>query len=121
MPEGVKVYRAPLGGQTDRALLETFRRIAEVEEEFHELDVEGRVIPYRHRAGGVVWFDFKVICGWGRSQHDYLDLSKRFHTVIVSDVPLMGLAFPYHPPPFPLITHPSYNTPANISTSAQPP
>src|SRR5690242_20910109 len=41
------------------------------------------VIPYLHRAGGVVWFEFPVICGWGRSQHDYLDLSKRFHTVIV--------------------------------------
>jgi len=45
MLEGVKVYHTPLGEQTDRALLETFRRIAEVEEEFHELDVEGRVIP----------------------------------------------------------------------------
>src|SRR3989441_7673241 len=91
MLEGVKVYHTPLGAETDRALLEAFKRIAEVEEESHELDVEGRVIPYRHRAGGVVWFDFKVICGRGRSQHDYLDLSKRFHTVIVSEVPRMGL------------------------------
>jgi len=62
-----------------------------VEEERHALDVEGRVIPYRHRAGGVVWFDFKVICGWGRSQNDYIDLAKRFHTVVVSGVPRMGL------------------------------
>src|SRR6266700_1184820 len=78
---------APLGAEADRALMEAFKKIAEVEEEFHELDVEGRVIPYRHRAGGVVWFDFKMICGWGRSQHDYLDLSRRFHAVIVSGVP----------------------------------
>ena len=92
MLEGVKTYHAPLGADTDRALIEAFVKIAEVEEEFHELDVEGRVIAYRHRAGGVVWFDFKVICGWGRSQHDYLDLSRRFHTVIVSGVPRMGLA-----------------------------
>jgi cell division protein ZapE len=91
MLEGVKIYHAPLGAETDRALMQAFRRIAEVEEEFHELDVEGRVIAYRHRAGGVVWFDFKVICGWGRSQHDYLDLSRRFHTVIVSEVPRLGL------------------------------
>ena len=54
-------------------------------------DVEGRVIPYRHRAGGVVWFDFKAICGWGRSQNDYIDLAKRFHTVVISGVPRMGL------------------------------
>jgi cell division protein ZapE len=71
--------------------MEAFRRIAEVEEEYHELDVEGRVIPYRHRAGGVVWFDFKVICGWGRSQNDYIDLAKRFHAIVVSGVPRMGV------------------------------
>jgi len=87
----VKVYHAPLEPDTDRALMQAFRQIAEVEEERHELDVEGRVIPYRHRAGGVVWFDFRAICGGGRSQNDYIDLAKRFHTVVVSGVPRMGL------------------------------
>jgi len=87
----VKVYHSPLTPETDRALMEAFKQIAEVEEEDHELDVEGRVIPYRHRAAGVVWFDFKVICGWGRSQNDYIDLTKRFHTVIVSGVPRMSI------------------------------
>ncbi|MGH8623161.1 MAG: cell division protein ZapE [Burkholderiales bacterium] len=87
----VQVYHAPLAPETDHALMHAFRQIAEVEEELHELDVEGRVIPYRHRAGGVVWFDFTVICGWGRSQNDYIDLAKRFHTVVVSGVPRMGL------------------------------
>ena len=38
-----------------------------------------------------MWFDFKVICGWGRSQNDYIDLAKRFHTVVVAGVPRMGL------------------------------
>jgi len=87
----VKVYHAPLAAETDQALMQAFKQIAEVEEERHPLDVEGRVIPYRHRAGGVVWFDFKVICGWGRSQNDYIDLAKRFHTVVISGVPRMGL------------------------------
>lgn len=89
--EQVAVYLWPLGADCDRRLIETFRQIAEVEEERHQLDVEGRLIRYRHRAGGVVWFDFKVICGWGRSQNDYLDLARRFHTIIVSGVPRMGL------------------------------
>src|SRR5690606_784598 len=87
----VKVYHAPLTPETDAALMEAFRQVAEVEEEHHELDVEGRVIPYRHRAGGVVWFDFSVICGWGRSQNDYIDLARRFHTLIVSGVPRMSI------------------------------
>ena len=85
--EQVQVYHTPLGAEAEAALMATFRRIADVEEEAHDLDVEGRVIPYRHRAGGVVWFDFAVLCGHGRSQIDYLDLAKRFHSVIVSGVP----------------------------------
>ena len=88
--EQVQVYHMPLGPDAEAALMATFRRIADVEEEHHELDVEGRVIPYRHRAGGVVWFDFRVLCGHGRSQLDYLDLAKRFHSVIVSGVPPFG-------------------------------
>jgi cell division protein ZapE len=55
------------------------------------LVIEGRVIPYRHRAGGVIWLDFDVLCGWGRSQHDYLELAQDFHTVIVSNVPRIGV------------------------------
>ena len=89
--EQVRMYLTPAGPEADRALAEAFGRIAEVEDESPELEMEGRVIPCRRRAGGVVWLDFKVICGWGRSQHDYLELSRRFHTVIVSDVPRMGL------------------------------
>jgi len=119
MLEGVKTYHAPLGADTDRALIEAFGKIAEVEEEFHELDVEGRVIAYRHRAGGVVWFDFKVICGWGRSQHDYLDLSRRFHTVIVSDVPRMGLGLAEEARRFTLMVDVFYDNRVKLIVSAE--
>jgi cell division protein ZapE len=88
--ERVRVYHTPLGPDAEDALAAAFRQVADVEEEFHELDVEGRVIPYRHRAGGVVWFDFEVLCGGPRSQLDYLDLATRFHTVIVSNVPRLS-------------------------------
>jgi cell division protein ZapE len=119
MLEGVEVYHTPLGADSDDALMGAFKRIAEVEEEFHELDVEGRVIPYRHRAGGVVWFDFKVICGWGRSQHDYLDLSRRFHTVIVSNVPRMGLALAEEARRFTLMVDVYYDQRVKLVVSAE--
>jgi len=115
----VKAYHAPLAPETDRALLETFKQIAEVEEESHELDVEGRVIPYRHRAGGVVWFDFKVICGWGRSQNDYIDLTKRFHTIIVSGVPRMGLERADEARRFTLLVDVLYDERVNLVVSAE--
>ena len=118
MLAGVRTYHAPLGAVSERALMEAFSRIAEVEEEFHELDVEGRVIPYRHRAGGAVWFDFRIICGWGRSQHDYLDLARRFHTVIVSDVPRMGLALAEEARRFTLLVDVFYDNRVKLIVSA---
>ena len=53
------------------------------------LNIEHREIEARRRAGGVIWFDFKTLCGGPRSQNDYLELASRFHTVILSGVPEM--------------------------------
>jgi cell division protein ZapE len=67
-----------------------FEELKDVEEEHHPLDVEGRQIPYRKRAGGVVWFDFEALCGGPRSYADYVDLAKRFHTILLSGVPRLS-------------------------------
>jgi len=67
-----------------------FNQLKDVEEERHPLDVEGRQIPYRKRAGGVVWFDFAALCGGPRSYADYVDLAKRFHTVLLSGLPRLS-------------------------------
>jgi len=118
--EHVLVYHAPLGPETDRRLMETFRQIAEIEdEEFEKLDIEDRVIPYLHRAGGVVWFDFHAICGWGRSQHDYLDIAQRFHTVIVSGVPRMGLELADEARRFTLLVDVFYDNRVKLIVSAE--
>ena len=85
--EQVRVYHTPLGPAAEAALEEVFASLRDVEEETHPLDVEGRQIRYRKRAGGVVWFDFGVLCGGARSYTDYVDLTKRFHTVILSGIP----------------------------------
>jgi cell division protein ZapE len=67
-----------------------FAQLKDVEEEKHPLDVEGRQIAYRKRAGGLVWFDFQALCGGPRSYADYVDLARRFHTVMLSGVPKMS-------------------------------
>ena len=85
--EQVKVYQSPLGPAAEAALQRIFADLRDVEEETHPLDVEGREIPYRKRAGGLVWFDFEVLCGGARSYTDYVDLTKRFHTIILSGIP----------------------------------
>jgi cell division protein ZapE len=85
--EKVQVYHL---GQGDAALSKIFEELKDVEEERQPLDVEGRSIPYRKRAGGLVWFDFQVLCGGPRSYADYVDLAKRFHTVMLSNTPRMS-------------------------------
>jgi cell division protein ZapE len=86
--EKLRVYHVGPGGE---AVLEgIFAELKDVEEEKQALDVEGRQIPYRKRAGGLVWFDFAVLCGGPRSYADYVDLARRFHTVILSGVPRMS-------------------------------
>jgi cell division protein ZapE len=86
--EKLQVYHAGPGGE--EALARIFDSLKDVEEEDHPLDVEGRRIPYRRRAGGLVWFDFQALCGGPRSYADYVDLAKRFHTVILSGVPRLS-------------------------------
>ena len=88
--ESAKVYHTPVLPETAAALTAEYERIAEAEDETQPLDVEGREIPYVRRAGGIVWFEFRMICGGPRSYTDYVDLAKRFHTIIVSNIPEMG-------------------------------
>jgi len=89
----VKTYHCPLGAQADAAMTEAFERLAEARDEDPVLRIEHRELHARRRAGGVVWFDFKVLCGGPRSQNDYLELASQFHTVLLSDVPQMPPRF----------------------------
>ena len=36
------------------------------------------------RSQGYIWFDFDEICSGPRSQNDYIEISRRFHTVFIS-------------------------------------
>jgi cell division protein ZapE len=86
--EKLKVYHT--GPGADAELERIFAELKDVDEERQALDVEGRKIAYRKRAGGLVWFDFAALCDGPRSYTDYVDLAKRFHTVILSGVPRMA-------------------------------
>ena len=85
----VKLYHTPLGAVADLEMTEAFNRLAEAHDESPVLRIEARQIRARRKAGGVVWFDFKTLCGGPRSQNDYLEIASQFHTVLLSDVPHM--------------------------------
>ena len=69
---------------------DAFERLAEAKDESPLLKIEHREIRARRRAGGVVWFDFRQLCGGPRSQNDYLELATQFHTLLLSGVPQMS-------------------------------
>ena len=87
--EQLKLYHEPLGAEADAAMRDAFERLAECPDEDPVLHIEAREIRARRKAGGLVWFDFKTLCGGPRSQNDYLEIATQFHTVILSDVPHM--------------------------------
>ena len=88
--QDVELYHTPLGVESDAAMTNTFDRLAEARDESPVLKIEHREIRARRRAGGVVWFDFKELCGGPRSQNDYLELASQFHTLLLSGVPQMS-------------------------------
>jgi cell division protein ZapE len=88
--ERLSMYHCPLGPAADAAMSEAFERLAEARDEDPLLRIEHREIRARRRAGGVVWFDWRTLCGGPRSQNDYLELASQFHTLLLSDVPQMA-------------------------------
>ncbi len=89
--EQLELYHVPLGAVADASMRDAFDRLAECPDENPVLHIEAREIRSRRKAGGMVWFDFKTLCGGPRSQNDYLEIATQFHTVLLSDVPHMPM------------------------------
>lgn len=90
-----ELYHSPLDRAADQSLLKGFRSLlASAEDERADilLTIEGRPIQTRYLSEGVVWFDFVAICDGPRSQNDYIELSKEYHSVFISNIPTLGRA-----------------------------
>lgn len=86
--EQAGLYHAPLDAAAEAALTDVFEVLARhTGNAASELRVEGRDIPVRRMASGVAWFDFAALCAGPRGKADYIELARRFHTVLLSGVP----------------------------------
>lgn len=84
-------FYTPAGPAADRLLAEQFEKLAtEKPQENGYILILGRRLKYRLRSVGVIWFDFSSICASPRSNPDYIQLAKEYHTVLISDVPAMS-------------------------------
>ncbi len=87
--EQAELYHTPLDKAADRILADCFGELApESGADNVALDVEGRTITALKAADGVAWFDFGELCDGPRSQNDYLELARCFHTILLSNIPV---------------------------------
>ena len=91
--EQAEIYHHPLDESADANLHKYFEQLTpEPGRHDVELTVEGRQIAVRREADGVLLLGFRALCDGPRSQVDYMELARCYHTVLVSDVEQMGTA-----------------------------
>jgi len=77
-----------IGANADMRLDQAFMKIARHESaDMSALEIEGRVISARRHARGVAWFDFSDLCDGPRGKADYIELARRYHTILLSGIP----------------------------------
>lgn len=87
--EQVQRYHFPLDEASERALAAVFEPAGCEVERSVALDIAGRPLVALCCATGVAWFDFQQLCGGPRGKADYIEIARRFSTVLVSGLPRM--------------------------------
>lgn len=84
-------WLSPVDARSEEQLKQRFCRLAPGEIICDcPLQINHRAIPSRRYTDGIAWFDFFPLCNAPRSSHDYIEIARRFHTVFISAVPIMG-------------------------------
>lgn len=94
---GVEVWHVPNGPEATADLSRAFFQLTDYPVEdrakvpTQDIDVGGgRKLHVPKSLKGVAVFSFKRLCGEPRGAADYLAIARRFHTVIIVGIPVMG-------------------------------
>ncbi len=88
--EQAEIYHSPLDTAADKNLFIYFTKLAPEEGSQKKIEIEGRMLQTRMEADSIVMFEFSELCETARSQLDYMEISRIYHTVLLSNVKLMG-------------------------------
>ncbi|EGD58944.1 AFG1-like ATPase [Novosphingobium nitrogenifigens DSM 19370] len=95
--QGVGTWHTPVGPEATEKVREAFFRLTDYPPEDSanvpsaELDVGGgRMLHVPKSLKGVGVFSFKRLCGEARGASDYLAIARKYHTVIVVAIPMLG-------------------------------
>ncbi|MDL4912692.1 MAG: cell division protein ZapE [Enterobacterales bacterium endosymbiont of Blomia tropicalis] len=84
------LWKFPLNEETYAAMEYMFQGLSGSQrKDAPVLEINHRTMTTLGVSEGVLAIDFLTLCGEGRSQHDYIELSRRFHSVLLYNVPVM--------------------------------
>lgn len=89
--ERVELYHYPLDGNCHEIMESNFLKLIADANEIERntsIEIENREIDAIGVCEDVIWFDFVQICEGPRSQNDYIEIAREFHTVLISCVPI---------------------------------
>jgi cell division protein ZapE len=90
---GLRVYYTPSDETAETSLEIAFARLTEGTHPVpHSFEVNGRKVRVPLASAGVARFSFRQLCATALGASDYLELAARYHTVFVSDIPLLSPA-----------------------------
>jgi cell division protein ZapE len=85
--ERAGVYHWPLDPGVHASLEQAFAGVAgEDGERDVAVEIEGRTVRALRLAPGTAWFEFRELCEGPRGTADYIELARRYHTVLLSGV-----------------------------------
>ncbi|TDO12563.1 cell division protein ZapE [Halomonas ventosae] len=85
--ERAEIFHFPLDAVAEAELARSFYAIAGHEGEAGvSIEINHRLLHTRRLHDDVVWFEFSELCEGPRSQNDYIELAREFHSVLVSNV-----------------------------------
>lgn len=88
--ERAEIYHSPLDDKAESALRDAFQGLSpDHVAESPVIEIAGREVNAVRGAEGIAWFEFSELCETPRSAADYIEIARRFHTVLVSGVPLL--------------------------------
>jgi cell division protein ZapE len=85
------VWTTPLGAETDLVMEEAWFRLTEHRPSGREtIPFRGRTIVVPQACGARARFDFADLCETPLAAADYLQIARRFHTIMIERVPILG-------------------------------
>lgn len=85
------IYTYPLSIKNFKKLKNTFLKLSKIKPKRKTyIEILGRNINTLYISGSIVWFNFINICGYNRSQLDYIEIASLFDTIFISGIKQMS-------------------------------